>query len=136
MKPRILAKLDILAAAREARVQESLRRQTAILAQGEAQREILSAYRGRLAESWQGGTVLPAAQARRASQFAAGAAAAAAQIEAAGAAAAAQMQQDADALAQINAHRRNLAERLRAAMRAEAEAAERMAERARPWRRP
>ena len=135
MKPRILAKLDILAAAREARVQESLRRQTAILAQGEAQREILSAYRGRLAESWQDGTVLPAAQARRASQFAAGAAAAA-QIEAAGAAAAAQMQQDADALAQINAHRRNLAERLRAAMRAEAEAAERMAERARPWRRP
>ena len=51
MKPRILAKLDILAAAREARVQENLRRQNAILAQGEAQREILSAYRGRLAES-------------------------------------------------------------------------------------
>ncbi len=135
MKPRNLTRLDILAAAREARLQESLRRQTAILAQGEAQCGILSAYQERLTESWRDGTVLPAAQARRASQFAEGAAAAAAQIEAAQAMAGAQMQQDAAALAQLSTYRRNLAERLRAASRAGAEAAERKAERDRPWRR-
>lgn len=136
MNPRTLARLDKLAAEREARLHEAIRRHGAALAQSQAQRQMLSAYRIRLAESWQDGTPVPASQARSASQFATGAENAALQIEQGEAAASAQLQEAATALAQVKAHRRKLAEQLRAEARAEVARAEVRAERDRPWRNP
>lgn len=134
MRPRTIARLDMLAAEREAQLQDAARRHGIALAQSQGQRQTLDAYRDRLAASWQDGQAVPAGQARRASQFASGAQNAALQIAAAEAAAAAQLQQTADELARLKSHRRKLAEFLRAAARAGAADAEQQAERDRPWR--
>ncbi len=135
MKTRTIARFDMLAAAREAQAQEAVRRHAGSLAQSRQQRQMLAAYRARLAASWQDGTPFAASQARRASQFAAGAQNAAAQIEAAEATAAAQLRDATETLVKLKSHRRKLAAQLRAAAsRAEA-GAEQKAERDRPWRR-
>ena len=134
MRPRTITRLDLLAAAREVLLREALRRQSTILAQSRNQLHMLDAYRARLAASWQDGAAVPAAQACRASQFAAGAQNAAAQIAAAEAIAAAQLQTTAGELARLKSHRRKLAETLREAARADAAEAEQRAERDRPWR--
>ncbi|WP_297494912.1 hypothetical protein [Acidocella sp.] len=134
MKPQLIARLDLLAAEREARLRDTLRSQATALMQSRQQCELLEAYRGRLAASWQDGRAIPAAEARRASHFSAGAQAAAAQIAATEAAASARLQSAADDLARLGAYRRKLAAKLTAATRAAAAAAEQKAERARPWR--
>ena len=123
MRPRTITRLDLLAAAREVLLREALRRQSTILAQSRNQLHMLDAYRARLAASWQDGAAVPAAQACRASQFAAGAQNAAAQL-----------QTTAGELARLKSHRRKLAETLREAARADAAEAEQRAERDRPWR--
>lgn len=132
MKPRTIARLDMLAAEREAGLREAVRRHSAALVQSRQQRQMLSAYRGRLTASWQEGETLPAAQARRASQFAAGAQTAAAQIESAELLILAQLHEATAELARLKAYRRQLADTLRASARAAAEAAEQKAERDRP----
>jgi hypothetical protein len=135
MKSRTIARLDMLAAEREAQLQDALRRHAASMVQSQQQRQMLSTYRDRLAASWQGGEAVPAAQARRASQFASGAQTAALQIETTEATAAVQWQDTATELARLKSHRRKLAGQLRDSARAEETASEQKAERDRPWRR-
>lgn len=135
MKPRTIARLDILAAAREARLQEAASRHGAALDHAREQGALLAAYRDRLGASWRDGAADPAVKARRASRFVSGAQTAAAQIEAASAKAAEQLQEAVTALAHVQTHRRGLARALQAHARAEAAQAEQKAERDRPWRR-
>jgi hypothetical protein len=135
MKLRTITRLDVLAAEREAQLQDALRRHTAAQTQSQQQRQMLSAYRDRLTASWQDGEPIPAAQARRASQFAAGAQTAALQIESAETTASAQIHETITALAKLKSHRRKLAEQLRQTTRTVETAAEQKAERDRPWRR-
>jgi flagellar biosynthesis chaperone FliJ len=132
MKPRTIARLDMLAAAREAQLQESVRRHAASMAQSQQQRQMLTTYRDRLAASWQDGAPIAAAEARRASQFAAGAQNAAAHIETTESKTAAQLNDATEELVKVKSHRRKLAGQLRDAARAAATEAEQKAERDRP----
>ena len=132
MKPRTIARLDMLAAEREAQLQETVRRHAAAQAQSRQQRQMLEGYRDRLAASWQDGVAVPAAQARRASQFAAGAQNAAAQIETAELKTTTQLNEATAELVKVKSHRRKLAGQLRDAARAAATEAEQKAERDRP----
>ena len=132
MKTRTIARLDMLAAEREAQLQDAIRRHAAARAQCQQQRQMLSAYRDRLAASWQDGAPIAAAEARRASQFATGAQNAAAQIETTETKAAAQLDEATAALIKLKSHRRKLAGQLRDAARAAAAEAEQKAERDRP----
>ena len=134
MKAATLKRLDLLAASREAALLETIQRHNAALKQNEYQRGMLEAYRSRLAASWRGGSVVSAAQARRAGQFSAGALGAEAQIAEHAALATGQVEAAIADLARLKAHRRKLAQRLReAARRAEAQT-EVKAERDRPVR--
>ena len=114
MKPKTLARLDLLAAAQEAQAQEALRRTTATLRQTEAQQEVLGTYRSRLAASWQGGAEVDAATAQRAARFGAGALTAAKQLAETQAQAARRLEGVTAELADLRARRRKLAERLTA----------------------
>ena len=71
MKPRTLARLDLLAADAGGALLDEIRRHNAALATVAQQRGVLAAYRDRLPASWQSGAVVPAGQARRAGHFAA-----------------------------------------------------------------
>jgi hypothetical protein len=108
MNSQTLARLDVLAAAREMQLLETVRRQQAALAQVDDQRGILAAYRTRLAQSWQSGAVVAAAQALRAEVFTAAAAGASAQIGQAGALAGDRLAAALEILAQVQAQRRRL----------------------------
>jgi len=132
MKPRTIARLDMLAAAREAQLQDSVRRHAASMAQSQQQRQMLITYRDRLAASWQDGAPIAAAEASRASQFAAGARNAAAQIETTETNTQAQLNDATEELVKVKSHRRKLAGQLRDAARAAATQAEQKAERDRP----
>ena len=136
MKAATLTRLDLLAADREAKLLETIRQQNAALQQAAYQRGMLASYRERLAESWQGGGVVSAAQARRAGQFAAGALGAETQIVAAEARAKVNLEAAIADLARLKAHRRKLAERLRVARHRVQAAAELKAAQDLPWRRP
>ncbi|MGO9817691.1 MAG: hypothetical protein ACLPJJ_04870 [Acidocella sp.] len=134
MKAATLKRLDLLAASREVALLETIQRHNAALKQNEYQRGMLEAYRSRLAASWQSGSVVSAAQARRAGQFAAGTLGAEAQIAESAVRTREQLEAAIADLARLKAHRRKLAQRLReAARRAEAQA-EVKAERDRPVR--
>ena len=134
MKAATLKRLDLLAASREAALLETIQRHNAALKQNEYQRGMLEAYRSRLAASWQGGSVVSAAQARRAGQFSAGALGAEAQIAEHAALASGQVEAAIADLARLKAHRRKLAQRLREAARREEAQAEVKVERAQPFR--
>lgn len=134
MKPRTLARLDMLAAEQEIQALEAVRRHNATLHQAEEHRGLLAAYRARLAQSWQDGTVLPAAQARRAGQFSAASHGAEGQIIQAAGLAATQLEAAITQLGQVKAQRSALAEALRKAAQAAERATEQRAERDRPWR--
>ena len=135
MKPSMIARLDLLAAAREAGLLEQVRQHSATLARGQAQDEVLAAYRARLSESWRHGAPVAAAQARIAEHFASGTEAVAEQIAQMRAEAQARLAHAADELAVLRAHRRQLANRLAEAARAAGTQAEQKAERTRIWRR-
>jgi hypothetical protein len=133
MTPRTRSRLTLLAAAREAERHAALRRHDAARSLATHQREILGAYRARLAESWRSGAVIQAAQARRAGQFAAASQTADAQIAQAAQQAEAQFAEALAALAALKTHRDALdTARRRAARHAERQA-EQQAERAQPW---
>ena len=132
MKPRTLTRLDMLAAEQETQALEAVRRHNVTLRQAVEHRGLLAAYRTRLAQSWQDGTVLPAAQARRAGQFSAATHGAEGQIEQAANLAAAQLESAITKLGQVRAQRRALAEALRKAAQAAEREAEQRAERDRP----
>lgn len=134
MKPRTLARLDLLAAERERRLLDEVRRHNASLAQIAQQRSVLAAYRERLAESWLGGAVVSAGQARRAGHFTAASRQAATQIEQMETQARQLLDAALQALAATQAHRHALHDAQRAAARQEERAAEQQQERAQPWR--
>ena len=134
MKPRTLARLDLLAADREALQVEALRRAQEKLRQSEAHRCLLAEYRDRLSASWQGGAVVTAGQARRAGQFVQASFGAEAQVEAAARQAGQQQAAATEGLAQLQARRRALREAITQHRRAADREAEQAVERAQPWR--
>lgn len=134
MKASTLIRLDLLAAAREAALLETIRRHSAALKQNEHQRGVLDAYRTRLAASWQNGAIVNAAQARGAARFATGALTVQVQILAAEAQDLGQLETALGDLAKLKAHRRKLAESLRDAARKTDTQAETKAERDQPFR--
>ncbi len=134
MKAATLARLDLLAAEREAALLETISQQNLALQQAAYQRGMLVSYRERLAASWQGGAVVSAAQARRAGQFAAGALGAQDQLTDTEVGTRARLDAAIADLARLKAHRRKLAERLRALQRQASAAAELKAAQNLPWR--
>jgi hypothetical protein len=124
MTPKLRARLDRLAALRQAEWLAALQRCEAACAQGAAQLGVLAAYRARLAGGWQSGAALPAGQALRAAQFAAAGHHAADQLETD----AAQAQAGAEAarmgFAEAQAQRAALAAALRQAAQVSADKAE------------
>jgi flagellar biosynthesis chaperone FliJ len=81
MKPRTMERLDLLAADAERRLLDDISRHQAALGQVQAQRDVLAAYRARLAQSWKGGAAVTAGQARSAGHFVAASQAAETQID-------------------------------------------------------
>ena len=69
MKPQALAKLDLLAAAKETALLDSLARHNEALRRYEAQQEVLSSYRNRLGAMWRGAATVQAGEAKRAEHF-------------------------------------------------------------------
>jgi hypothetical protein len=132
MKPRLLARLDLLTAEQETQLLETIRRQNAALKQTDQQRIVLASYRNRLAASWQDGAPVPAAQARRAGQFSAASHGAEAQIDHAAQLAAERLQTALADLAQVQARRRALGEASAKAARQAERAAEQRLERDMP----
>ena len=115
MNPQAMAKLDLLAAAREAALLEALARHLQALQKYQAQQEVLAAYQQRLAAGWRNGAVVRAADASRAGQFSSQAEAAGAQLAQALETERTKMAECSAALAQLRARRRSLQERLASA---------------------
>ncbi len=69
MKSKTLDRLDLIRASQEMRLLEEITRQNNRLLEVAEQQQILSNYRGKLAESWQGGTITDAGNLRRSSAF-------------------------------------------------------------------
>jgi hypothetical protein len=136
MNPRMLARLNILAAEQEAQLLETIRRHSAAIRQAGQQREVLSAYRTRLAGTWQDGAVLPAGQARRAGQFAAASQGAERQISATAERAQVQLDAALARLADLQSHRGALADAARRAAQLADRAAQAREERDLTWHRP
>jgi hypothetical protein len=134
MNPRTIARLEIMAAARQAQILDDIRRQETALAQIDGQRNVLAAYCDRLLSSWQNGSTVDAAQAQRAGHFVAASKTASVQIELAAVQAARSRDAALQALAAHEAHRRGLAEALREATLALDRATEKTRETAMPFR--
>jgi hypothetical protein len=81
VKPRLIDRLDLLAAASEARWLQEIARHDRALEQAKRQRRLLAEYRDKLWQSWQGGAVVEAGAARRAADFLAASRIAEQQIE-------------------------------------------------------
>ncbi len=136
MNPQALAKLDLLAAAKEAALLEALARHSQALQRYEAQREVLAAYQARLGDLWRNGAVVRAGDAKRAGQFNHQADTANAQLTQAMAAERAKLAECTAALAQLRARRRSLQERRAGALRLEESKALERAAQNRPAPRP
>lgn len=132
MKPEALAKLDLLAAAKEATLQEDLERHNKALQHYEAQRTVLASYQTRLSAGWRNGAMVPAGDAARAAKFAAQAEVARQHL-----AGSIKVEQDKQtectiALAALRKRRETLQERLKTARRTTIEQAQSREERNRP----
>ena len=119
MKPQAFAKLDLLAAAKEATLLDQLSGHGAALRRYAAQREVLASYQERLGNLWRRGGVVRAGDAKRAGQFSTQAEEAVQQLTETIAAEQAQFSGCAAALAELRARRRILQERLAGALRLE-----------------
>jgi len=134
VKPRTLARLDLIAAERERRLLDEVKRHNATLEQIAQQRGILSAYRERLSSSWRDGAPVRAGQAQSAGHFVAASRSADSQIDAMEADARRQLAAALQNLANTQAHRSGLDEAQdKAALALERATAEREAL-AQPWR--
>jgi hypothetical protein len=80
MKAATLHRLSLLALAAQTQALAQVQRHNAALRQVSQQRQVLAAYRNRLTESWRDGGIVNAAEASRATQFAAASEAADQQI--------------------------------------------------------
>ena len=119
MKPQALAKLDLLAAAKEAALLDALSRHNATLRRYESQCEVLTAYQQRLGSMWRDGAVVSAGDAKRAGQFSDQAEGAAYQLAQAIRVEQAKLDECASALAELRTRRRTLQERRSNALRLE-----------------
>lgn len=129
LKPSALAKLDLLAAAKEANLLEVLARHNKTLQNYAGQSDILANYQNRLTASWRSGAVISAGDAARAAKFAAQAETARQHL-----AHSIKTEQDKQfecitALAALRIRRKTLQERLNAAKKKEADQAFDRAER-------
>jgi len=124
MKPKLMARLDLLAETSQVRLLDEIKRQTATLAQVAEQQEVLASYRDRLTQSWRNGKVIDAASAKRAGHFCAASQTAETQIEQLAEQTRQQLEISLQNLAANKAQRQNLA----AAQQKAALQSERMAE--------
>jgi flagellar biosynthesis chaperone FliJ len=81
MKPRLIARLDLLAELGEAKWLQEIARATKALDQATRQRQLLLAYREKLRQSWRSGGMVEAGAAKRAADFVAASQKAELQIE-------------------------------------------------------
>lgn len=132
MKSSTLLKLDLMAAAEEARLLEELGRQSQALRTYEEQTEVLETYKARLAAGWQNGKIVQAAQARRAEQFSQQARDASQSLAQSIEAAHAKRSALTQALTSLRLRRDKLQARLKTAHQTEATTAQNRAERNRP----
>ncbi|MDE1905487.1 MAG: hypothetical protein KGH75_03440 [Rhodospirillales bacterium] len=119
MKPKVFAKLDLLAAAKETALLDQLSGHNAALQRYAAQREVLTAYQERLGNLWRRGGVVRAGDAKRAGQFSTQAEAAMQQLAETIATEQTQLSGCAAALAELRTRRRILQDRLASALRLE-----------------
>ncbi|OYV40262.1 MAG: hypothetical protein B7Z80_05010 [Rhodospirillales bacterium 20-64-7] len=134
MNPRMLERLQHLAAERERALGQEIARQQAALAQIAQQRSVLAAYRDRLTDGWTGGGTVSAAQAQSADRFVAASRGAEAQVEQAEARARAALAHALAALAAEQARRQQLETAQQDAAARLAREAEQRRERLQPWR--
>ncbi|HQT63554.1 MAG: hypothetical protein B7Z75_07120 [Acidocella sp. 20-57-95] len=69
MKPRTIARLDLMTAAKEAQIRNEISQLTAKLADLAEQRRMLSRYHDQLGQSWRASGVISASTAQRAGTF-------------------------------------------------------------------
>jgi hypothetical protein len=135
VKPRTLARLDLMAAAASVKMREEVVRHNTVLGQIEYQKGVLKDYRGRLKESWRHGGVVAAGQAMRAEVFVAASDEAGGKIAAEAGRTQGMLDDALQALARNQQKRRRLSEvRRKAVVTAERET-ERRVELAANWRR-
>ena len=119
MKPQAFAKLDLLAAAKEAALLDRLNHHNAALRRYETQREVLASYQERLGTLWRGGGVVRAGDAIRAGHFSTQAEDAMLQLSQAIGDEQMKLNECTAALAELRAKRRILQERLGNVLRLE-----------------
>jgi flagellar biosynthesis chaperone FliJ len=134
MKPRILDRLDLMAAEAEQKLLDEIVRHKTTLDQIDYQRRVLADYRARLTETWRGGGVVYAGQARRAETFAVASDDAAHRIDAEEPRARKMLEDALQNLAAVQQKRRGLQEARRKAIVVEEREAERLLEREFNWR--
>lgn len=132
MKLATLLKLDLMAAAEEAKLLEQLGRHTTALQTYKAQSAILENYKARLAAGWQSGKPVRAGEALRAGQFSQQAEHARAQLAHSIASEEAQRHNQSNALTTLRARREKLQARIKSARQADATQKDNRAERHRP----
>lgn len=132
MKLATLLKLDVLAAAEEAKLLEQLGRHTLALQTYLAQSALLENYKARLAAGWQSGVPVRASEAVRAEQFSQQAEHARMELAHAIALEDAQRDAQSDALTALRTRREKLQERIKTTRQADVNRKDNRAERHRP----
>jgi hypothetical protein len=134
MKPRIIERLDLMAALREAELEADMKRHQAALRQIAYQRGVLASYESRLAESWRRGGVVTAGHAMRAERFSDASRKASGQIDQLERETRALLAEALKQLAALGARRDDLSEALRKAEASTVRESERRGERMQVWR--
>lgn len=135
MKPRTLARLELMAAAASLKMREDILRHNLVLGQIEYQKAVLAAYRARLQETWRHGGVVLAGHAKQAEVFVTASDDAGGKIEAEAARTRVLLDEALQALARNQQRRRGLEEAREAAQAEEAREQERKLALATIWRR-
>jgi len=134
VKPRTLARLELMAAAAAVKMREEIARHNTVLGQIEYQKRVLADYRGRLKATWRDGGVVAAGQAMRAELFVSASDEAGGRIEAEAQRTRLMLEEAVQALARNEQKRRGLSEALRRAAAAAARESERREAAAVSWR--
>jgi hypothetical protein len=134
MKLRTIERLDLIAATKHQRVLDEIRRHNATLESIAQQRQVLTAYRARLRDTWQHGGTVTAAAAQRAGHFSRASDTAEAQIVQAEQNARRLLDAALQKLADSQAYRDGLDEAARKATLTQDRLAMQRAEQALPWR--
>jgi len=135
VKPRTLARLELMAAAATLKMREEIARHNTVLGQIEYQKGVLADYRARLQEMWRRGGVVTAGQAKNAEMFVAASEEAGGKIEAEAARTQVMLDEALQALARTQQRRRGLEAARRKAVAEEEREIERKLALAVSWRR-